>query len=365
MERRQRHIVFGLALLVALTAGAAAGIVASVSLTRSLSDYAAELFLSRTSTTTGGVSRTTPSSNDDAVARVADVARQRVAVITAASIDARGAGSWIAESDAVGYGAVVAADGWVLVTDDAMESFVNPLTQADVWIDGSRYAVTQVVADELTDFVLVKIDASGLTPAAFGASETVYDGSMVYAVYGTHGVFATSLVDGRATDGAPVAAAELYTFQWELTQKPAVSSPVFSSAGELLALSVGSGALPMHTGSTFVKSVLRDGIVSHAGLGALVVDLSLPLNMDATMSQGRDEGALVMAQVRNSPAQDVGILVGDVVTAVDDIRIDHATSLAELLRLYRPGDRATLTVMRDGASQRIDVTFGTYADLLY
>lgn len=358
--------MFGLALLVALTAGAAAGIVASVVLARSLGDYAAELFLSRMPTTTSSVvPRSTPSSIDDAVARVADVAQQRVAVIVAASIDTRGATSWIAESDAVGYGVVVAADGWVLVTDDVVDGFTSPLTQADVWVDGVRYAVTQVVADDLTNFVLLKIDASSLTPAAFGASETVPDGSMVYAARGTHGILATSLIDGRVTDGVPVVAAEAYPFHWELAQSPTVSSPVFSSSGELLALSEGRVALPMHTGSTFVKSVLRDGTVTHAGLGALVVDLSLPLNIDATMRQERSEGALVMAQVRNGPAQTVGVLVGDVVTAVDDIRIDRMTSLAELLRLYRPGDRATLSVMRTGVVQRIDVTFGAYADLLY
>ena len=367
MERRQRKIVFGLVLLVALTAGASSGVVASILLSRSLGDYAAELLRARIPlASSSGPSYTNISSADDALTRIADVASQSIAVVLPSTIDTRSATTWVAETDAAGYGVVVATDGWVLVTDAVRAQFGNMLTQADVWVDGTRYAVTQVIADDLTDFVLVKIAANGLTPVAFGASDEVQTGGTVYAARGAQGVLVTTFFNGRVIDGVPAAPAEQYTFHWTLAQMPDVTSPVFASSGELLALADMDSAFPIHTGSAFVQSVLRDGVVTHAGVGVTVVDLSLPMNIDHVLAQERRDGALVMTPVlRAGPADVAGILAGDVIVAVDDVRIDRSTTLAEVLRLYRPLDRATFTVVRGGVTVRVDVTLGVYEDLLY
>ena len=158
---------------------------------------------------------------------VADVAALRVATITAATLDARTSTSWITERDAVGYGVVVATDGWVLTTGDTVKSFTNVRTQADVWIEGVRYSVTQIVEDEMTDFVLLRIDASGLTPTAFGASASVRDGSIVYATRGTHGVDVTTVADSQAVSGVPVAAAELSTLLGIGTSDDGVRAGIF------------------------------------------------------------------------------------------------------------------------------------------
>lgn len=349
---------------MALVAGGAAGIVASIAVGKSLGDYATALVLSHIPTVAPTAVEHTQG-GDDALQRIADASARSVATITTTSIDARTSTSWITEDDAVGYGVVAAADGWVLTTNDVVKRAANPRTQLEVWVEGTRYAVTQVVGDELTDFVLMKIDASGLTPAAFGASSTVQNGSTVYAVQGTRGVTTTSVARVRAGADAVALPAEAFAFMWSLAFTPTVSSPVFSSSGDVLALTETTTTLPLHTGDAFVRSVLHDGTESIAGLGARVVDLSLPLNIDATLSQGKHDGALVMSFARTSPAQTAGVEVGDIITAVDDVRIDEATALAEVLRGYVPGDVATLTLVRDGASQRIDVHFDDYMSLVY
>lgn len=365
MERRQRHLFLGIALLVALVAGAAAGVVASVSLSRSLGDYAAELLLAKIPATPSSTqTRANPSSYDDAVTRIAQVVAPSVAVITPTTIDSRTPSSWIGEHDAVGYGVVVSTDGWVLVTDEVVQNFVNPLTQADVWIDGARHRTTRIVADSLTEFVLLKVDADGLDPVAFGASEDTVDGARVFVAEGTRALRTTSVVRTRAGDIA-VVPAEQYPYQWSLASMPGAPSPVFTSSGEVLAFTTSSGALPIHAGSTFVQSVFRGGAPLYAGFGAGVVDISAALNMEENLAQGRNDGALVMTVLRASPAFAAGVVVGDVITAVDDVRVDASTTLADLLRLYKPGDRATLTVVQGGEVHALDVTFGVYDDLVY
>ncbi len=66
-----------------------------------------------------------------------------------------------------------------------------------------------------------------------------------------------------------------------------------------------------------------------------------------------------------SPANTAGLLVGDIVTAVDGVRVDHRHTLAEILRLYDPGESAAFTIMRAGKEQTITITFVNYDDLLY
>lgn len=361
---QKTHWYFGVGLLVALLAGAAAGVVASIAVGKSLGDYATALVLSHVPTVAPtGVSHA--DGGGDALSRVAATALRSVATVTPASIDARTTASWITEEDAVGYGVVVATDGWVLTTADVVGRVANPRTQLEVWVEGVRYTVTQVVDDALTDFVLLKIPASNLVPVAFGASNGVTSGATVYAAQGTRGIVPTSVTHVRAASAATALPAEMFAFVWSLATLPSVSSPVFSSAGEVLAMSTSASALPLHTGDAFVRSVLHSGEVTVAGLGVRVVDLALPLNIDETMSQGKHTGALVLSFARTSPAQSAGVEVGDIITAVDDVRIDDTTSLAEILRGYAPDDLATVTVVRNGVTERIDVHFGDYTSLVY
>ncbi len=63
--------------------------------------------------------------------------------------------------------------------------------------------------------------------------------------------------------------------------------------------------------------------------------------------------------VKDGPAAKAGLKDGDIITAIDDQTIDAAHPLDLVLLTHAPGDKVTLTVLRDGASTSIDVTLGT------
>ena len=50
---------------------------------------------------------------------------------------------------------------------------------------------------------------------------------------------------------------------------------------------------------------------------------------------------------------------GDIVTAIDGQRIDAALGLDDILSLYEPGDRLTLSVLRGGETLQLGLTLGT------
>jgi len=72
-----------------------------------------------------------------------------------------------------------------------------------------------------------------------------------------------------------------------------------------------------------------------------------------------DSGFVVGQVAPGSPAASAGIQPGDVITAVDGRPLDSESALAENLNQHKPGDSVTLTVIRNGQQQSIQVTLGT------
>ncbi|MCS7179377.1 MAG: PDZ domain-containing protein [Anaerolineae bacterium] len=74
----------------------------------------------------------------------------------------------------------------------------------------------------------------------------------------------------------------------------------------------------------------------------------------------RPRGAEIVEVVPGSPAEEAGLQVGDLIREVDGRRVGPGRPLVELLASYRPGDRVTLKVERDGEEREIKVILGRW-----
>jgi len=63
-----------------------------------------------------------------------------------------------------------------------------------------------------------------------------------------------------------------------------------------------------------------------------------------------------------SPAAQSGLQDGDIITKINDQAIGSAGSLSSIIGQYRPGDKITLTYLRDGKEQTATITLGSYAN---
>jgi S1-C subfamily serine protease len=370
MISRQRQI-FLLIIFLSLLAGATAGLVASTITNTSLDNYASALFQGQPI----GLPAAQHSANsnyDDAVATVRAVAAKSIVTIMRTSLDSRFASSWQNSNTALGYGVVVSADGWVLLRGEVVASQKNVLRNVDLWIEGVRYTPTQLIADDLTDAMLIKIEANNLTPVAFAASEELSAGAAVIGAIGEHAILATTIDNTRLSNGLSVAEAEHFAYDWQIASTVLPSLPIFNYRGELVALGGEVTAIPLHYLASFVKNVMRSGTTNHAGLGAFVVDIEGVLNLDEQLRQGQSHGALLAvppngaaAVLASGPAGLAGLVTGDIITEIDGIQVDHEHTLAELLRLYAPGETAGFTVMHAGTSKTVMITFVDEQDLLY
>jgi len=69
-------------------------------------------------------------------------------------------------------------------------------------------------------------------------------------------------------------------------------------------------------------------------------------------------GIVVESVVPDSPADEAGLEVGDVVIAVDDEAVDGPLALVAAIAAKSPGDEITLSVERDGEPLELDATLG-------
>ena len=82
---------------------------------------------------------------------------------------------------------------------------------------------------------------------------------------------------------------------------------------------------------------------------------------EAGPSQGTP-GVVVQEVVAGSPAELAGLRAGDVITQMDNVRLDANHLLSDLVAEHKPGDQVTFTLLRSGQSQTITVTLGERVD---
>jgi len=70
------------------------------------------------------------------------------------------------------------------------------------------------------------------------------------------------------------------------------------------------------------------------------------------------DGVSIVEIVSGSPADDAGLRVGDVITAVDSVDVESADALVDLIATYAPGDEVTVTAEYRGVSNEYTVTLG-------
>ena len=102
--------------------------------------------------------------------------------------------------------------------------------------------------------------------------------------------------------------------------------------------------------------------------GSMIPEVAQEMELDEDQ-----QGVLVVEVQADSPADEAGIresdktfeldgqemmIGGDVITAINNTRVDGIQALRLELSNYAPGDTVTLSIIRDGESIKIEVTLG-------
>jgi S1-C subfamily serine protease len=257
-------------------------------------------------------------------------------------------------------GVVVRDDGIVVTSAHAV---ADATSISVVLADGRRLEGALVGADPPTDVAVVSVDADGLTVAWLGTSEDLEVGSTTVAVGSTSAgepAVATGVVSalGRRLDVGDRSLHGLIQ-----TDAPIEASwaggPLLDASGAVIGITTDLAgdrsrfgfATPIDLVHRMAGDLIAFGKVSHGWLGIEGADLT-----DAEAeAMGVSHGAIVRRVMPGSPAADMGLVEGDVITELGDVHVATSSELVVALRHHRPGDEVDVAYWRDGRRHRATV----------
>ncbi|MFP5347965.1 MAG: S1C family serine protease [Actinomycetes bacterium] len=325
-----------------------------------------------------------PASSDGSApdwVRVAQAVSPSVVTIQVASQTTAGQGSGVVMDD----------KGHILTNNHVVTGAGSNAQMRVVLSDGRVFSNIRVVGlDPATDLAVVQIPnpPSDLHPATFGDSSKVVPGQPVMAIGNPLGLSDTvttgivSAVDrpvttgGQASEspfGGSSAPEQVVTnaIQTDAAINPGnsggalvdASGTVIGINSSIASISTGSGgeagniglgfAIPINEAKRIAGELISNGQARHAILGVSLQD-------GLTKADGAERQAAVIAEVASgTPAEQAGLQREDAVIAVDGESVNGAESLTAQIRERAPGTKVTLTIARNGATQKVDVTLGT------
>jgi serine protease Do len=302
------------------------------------------------------------------------------------------------QEQAAGTGIIISSSGYIItnrhVVPDGTTSVSITLS------DGTELKDVTVVGrtnpTDSLDVAFLKVNnAEGhkLVPAAVGDSSNVVVGDNVVAIGNALGQFQNTVTSGiisgygrsvqaSANNGSgsmgatsPGSTENLDDlFQTDAAINEGNSGgPLVNLNGQVIGINtaIASGsqnigfAIPINDAKGLMNQVLKSGKFSVPYLGVRYIPLTADVANEYNLSV--QNGAFIAPSsdptqpsiVPGSPADNAALQVNDVVTQVDNTNIDQTHSLTSLLDQHVPGDKVTLTVVRQGKSIQVNVTLAS------
>jgi serine protease Do len=274
----------------------------------------------------------------------------------------RNRGPQMFRSQAMGSGFIIDATGYIVTNNHVVEGAQRISARLP---NGREFTARLVGADEPTDVALLKVDGvSDLPTVAFGDDRRLRVGDWVVAVgnpFGLGGTVTAGIVSSIGRDigngqyvdyiqiDAPINQGNSGGPTFDLSGRVVgVNSAIFSPSGG----SVGIGfAIPASTVRSIVDQLRQSGNVTRGWLGVQIQNLTPDLA--ASLGAGTEKGAIVANVIDDSPAAKAGFRQGDVILTLNGTPVDDNRDLTRKVAGLGVGDRATFTVLREGARQNL------------
>ena len=286
----------------------------------------------------------------------------------------------MANGTAKGSGAIIDTEGHIITNNHV----ISGAQQIQVTLaNGNIYSAQLVGTDTTTDLAVIKLDnpPSGLKAVEFADSDKLAVGENVMAIGNPLGYDDTATTGIVSALNRPVTVTddnnnEIVTnaVQIDAAINPGNSGgPTFNAAGQVIGInssiastatssdsagSIGIGfAIPSNLVKRVADEIIKDGKVKHVALGVVIksdtVEADGVTRGGATITKSSATGSAV---VSGGPADKAGLKEGDTIVAFNGNAVNNNYSLLGFVRAAALGDKATLTIVRDGKTMDVDVT---------
>ncbi len=268
----------------------------------------------------------------------------------------RGGGSQPRVIRGGGSGVIISPDGYIVTNNHVVED----ATQLRVKLYDQRTFDAEVIGtDPATDVALIKIDAEDLPTLRFGSSDDLRLGEWVLAIGSPlelQSTITAGIVSAKARNlGAIPDQYSIESFiQTDAAVNPGNSGgALVNTAGELVGINT---LIQSQTGtyigysfavpSSIVQKVITDlreyGIVQRAVLGVEYRD------------NDNGDGVIVARVTEGGAAEEAGIEANDIITHIDNVKLDHNNTLTEIIGKLRPNDKIKITVKRGDQTKQFE-----------
>jgi serine protease Do len=272
----------------------------------------------------------------------------------------------------LGSGVIVSPDGLILTNNHVAEA--GDEIKVRIGEHGHEYDAKVVGNDPSSDLALVKIDAKNLPVITFADSDQVKVGDVVLAVgspFGLTNTVTMGIVSALGRAGMGITDYENF-IQTDASINPGNSGgALVDTEGRLIGINTaifsrtggnqGIGfAVPSNLIHSVIDSLLKNGKVSRGFLGTGVQPLTPDLAEQFNVPDDQ-QGALVTEVIPESAAEKAGLQNGDIITTVNGKAVSDPSTLRLAVGGMSPGDKTTVTYLRNGQSRTADVTLGEEA----
>jgi S1-C subfamily serine protease len=299
----------------------------------------------------------------------------------------------VPQAGSSGSGSIINTRGYVLTNNHVIENANKVYISM---ADGSEFEGTVVGTDPENDLAVLKFDppqGMALQVIPFGSSDNLKVGQKVLAI-GNPFAFERTLTVGIVSGlGRPIQIATNYIIkdmiQTDASINPGNSGgPLINTQGQMIGIntmiyspsggSVGIGfAIPINTAKRVVAEIIEYGRVRRGWIDATLVQLfpqlvqyaSLPVSTGLLVSRTLRGGLAERAGLRqgSDPVQyrrSVIYLGGDIITSVNNMRINTLADLYSALEDNKPGDVVRVEVYRGRDTITLNITLADREEVL-
>ena len=269
----------------------------------------------------------------------------------------------------MGSGMIIDPNGYILTNAHVVgDGEYDKITVS--LIDGSTAEGKVLWFDTTLDMAVVKIEKTGLSSVELGNSDELMVGEPVVAI----GNPMTLKLERTVTQGVVSGLNRSITFDNGTTIKPLIQTdasinsgnsggPLFNAEGKVIGINTakmssaeGLGfSIPINTAKPILQQVIGEGTYSSLYVGIKGVEVqtyekSLGVDVNA------EYGVVVVEAIKDSPATQVGLEMGDVITSIDGNKIETMGDLKRHLYEYKENDKVKLNINRSGEEITIEMT---------
>jgi serine protease Do len=267
----------------------------------------------------------------------------------------------------LGSGVIVSSDGYVLTNSHVVGN--RGAVISVTFADNRELEGTVRGTDPITDLAVIKVNATGLTPLAWGDSSKLRAAEWVLAI-GNPFAFNQSVTLGivsSANRHDPQLARYNDLIQTDAAINPGNSGGALVNArGELVGINSmiysqtggnqGIGfAIPVNLARSIMTELIKTGEIVRGSIGRLELQ-----TVDATLARRErlepsTRGVMIVRMYRNEPAFRAGLEPGDVIVRFDGKEVTEESQLARLIAAAPIGATAKIEIRRGNQRRTVDV----------